>query len=146
MLFSQHIVNVGHIIQLAVAPVFLLSGVGVMLTVFTNRLGRIIDRARVLEERVHAAEDLHKGEIYAELRALSRRSRWNEAAIAFTTVTGLLISLLIVTLFVDDIVAVDLSGPVALLFVLAMFSFVAAFVSFLRETVLATVRIRTGPK
>lgn len=54
MPFGPHIVNVAHVIQLSVAPVFLLSGVGVMLTVFTNRLARIIDRARVLEERLQA--------------------------------------------------------------------------------------------
>jgi len=145
MPFGPHILNVAHVIQLSVAPVFLLSGVGVMLTVFTNRLARIVDRARALEERLHATEEVHRPDIYAELTTLSRRSRWNEAAIALTTVTGLLISLVIVALFVDDIVPVDLSGLVALLFVLAMVAFVAAFISFLREIVLATVRIRTGP-
>jgi hypothetical protein len=145
MAFSPHIVNVAHVIQVSIAPVFLLSGIGVMLTVFTNRLARIIDRARVLEERVRAAGDANKEEIYAELGRLSLRSRWNEAAIALTTVTGLLISLVIVALFVDDIVAIDLSGLIALLFICAMLSFVAAFISFLREIVLATVRIRTGP-
>ena len=145
MPFGPHILNVAHVIQLSVAPVFLLSGVGVMLTVFTNRLARIVDRARALEERLHATEEVHSSDIYAELTTLSRRSRWNEAAIALTTVTGLLISLVIVALFVDDIVPVDLSGLVALLFVLAMVAFVAAFISFLREIVLATVRIRTGP-
>jgi len=145
MPFGPHILNVAHVIQLSVAPVFLLSGVGVMLTVFTNRLARIVDRARALEERLHATEEVHSSDIYAELTTLSRRSRWNEAAIALTTVTGLLISLVIVALFVDDIVLVDLSGLVALLFVLAMVAFVAAFISFLREIVLATVRIRTGP-
>jgi hypothetical protein len=50
-----------------------------------------------------------------------------------------------VALFVDDIMAIDLSGLIALLFICAMLSFVAAFISFLREIVLATVRIRTGP-
>jgi ABC-type bacteriocin/lantibiotic exporter with double-glycine peptidase domain len=145
MPFGPHIVDVAHVIQLSVAPVFLLSGVGVMLTVFTNRLARIVDRARALEECLHSAEEAHRADIYAELTTLSRRSRWNEAAIALTTVTGLLISVVIVALFVDDIVAVDLSGLVALLFILAMVAFVAAFISFLREIVLATVRIRTGP-
>jgi uncharacterized protein DUF2721 len=145
MPFGPHIVNVAHVIQLSVAPVFLLSGVGVMLTVFTNRLARIVDRARALEERLHSTQEENRSDIYAELTTLSRRSRWNEAAIALTTVTGLLISVVIVALFVDDIVAVDLSGLVALLFILAMVAFVAAFISFLREIVLATVRIRTGP-
>jgi ABC-type bacteriocin/lantibiotic exporter with double-glycine peptidase domain len=145
MTLGPHIVDVAHVIQLSVAPVFLLSGVGVMLTVFTNRLARIVDRARALEERLQSTEEEHKSGIYAELTMLSRRSRWNEAAIGLTTVTGLLISVVIVALFVDDIVAVDLSGLVALLFILAMVAFVAAFISFLREIVLATVRIRTGP-
>src|SRR6202158_3880531 len=56
MPFGPHILNVAHVIQLAVAPVFLLSGVGVMLTVFTSRLARIVDRSRVLEERLEGAE------------------------------------------------------------------------------------------
>jgi len=146
MPFGPHIVNVAHIIQVSVAPVFLMSGVGVMLTVFTNRLARIIDRARVLEERIHTVAEPQTAEIYSELNRLARRSRWNEAAIALTTTTGLLISLVIVALFVDDMVAVDLSGLVALLFILAMLAFVGAFVSFLREIMLAMVRIRTAPR
>ncbi len=146
MPFGPHIVNVAHIIQVSVAPVFLMSGVGVMLTVFTNRLARIIDRARVLEERIHTAAEPQTAEIYSELNRLAKRSRWNEAAIALTTTTGLLISLVIVALFVDDMVAVDLSGLVALLFILAMLAFVGAFVSFLREIMLAMVRIRTAPR
>ena len=145
MNIAPHIVDVAHVIQLAVAPVFLLSGVGVMLTVFTNRLGRIIDRARILEERLHAADAKARSEIYAQLTLLSRRARWNELAIACATVTGLLVSVVIVTLFVSDVVTVDLSGWIALLFALAMLSFIGAFLSFLREIVLATVRIRTGP-
>jgi hypothetical protein len=145
MALAPHIVNVAHVIQVSVAPVFLLSGIGVMLTVFTNRLARIIDRARVLEDRVHTAGDANKVDIYEELGRLSQRSRWNEAAIALTTTTGLLISLVIVALFVDEIFAVDLTRLIALLFICAMLSFVTAFVSFLREVVLATTRIRTGP-
>jgi hypothetical protein len=145
MAFAPHIVNVAHVIQVAIAPVFMLSGIGVMLTVLTNRLARIIDRARVLEDRVHVAEHPHKANIYGELARLSRRSRWVEAAITLVTVTGLLISLVIVTLFLDDIVPVDLSGLIALQFICAMLSFVAAFIAFLREVALATVQIRTGP-
>jgi hypothetical protein len=146
MPFGPHVVNVAHIIQVSVAPVFLLSGIGVMLTVFTNRLARIIDRARVLEERAHGAVESRIDDIYSELNVLARRSRWNEAAIAFCTTTGLLVSLVVVSLFVDEMVAVDLSGLIAGLFVMAMLTFVAAFVSFLREIVLARARIRTGPR
>ena len=146
MNIPPHIMDVGHVIQLSVAPVFLLSGVGVMLTVFTNRLGRIIDRARVLEERLRSADAAAKEQIYADLAALSRRSRWNELAIGLTTVTGLLICLVIVALFVSDLLGVEVAGFIALMFVLAMLCFVGAFLSFLRETVLATVRIRAGPR
>jgi hypothetical protein len=145
MNIAPHVVDVAHVIQLAVAPVFLLSGVGVMLTVFTNRLGRIIDRARILEERLHIAEINAKSEIYAQLTLLSRRALWTERAIGCATVTGLLICVVIVTLFVSDVVTIDLSGWIALMFALAMLAFIGAFVSFLREIVLATVRIRTGP-
>jgi len=68
-------VGVAHAIQLAVAPVFLRSGIGAILMVMTNRLGRIIDRARVLEERLdNASTELHPA-LRTDLATLSRRGK-----------------------------------------------------------------------
>ena len=72
---TSGITDIAHSIQLAVAPVFLLSGVGVTLTVLTNRLARIIDRARSLEGSLPTAAEAVAGSIHEELRVLSRRAR-----------------------------------------------------------------------
>lgn len=142
---DTHITDIAHIIQLAVAPVFLLSGVGVTLTVLTNRLSRIVDRARVLEERLAAAAEPVKISLHADLHTLSRRARFINWAITLATCCGLLVCLVIVALFVGYFLRLDLSETVALLFIVAMLAFVVAFVSFLREIFLATTSLRIGP-
>ena len=71
---ESQVAALGHVIQLAVAPVFLLSGVSGLLGVLTNRLSRIIDRARVLEERLVTAVPVGQEQIHGELRLLSHRA------------------------------------------------------------------------
>ncbi len=142
---EMHITDVAHIIQLAVAPVFLLSGVGVTLTVLTNRLSRIVDRARVLEERLPDASKQVKTGLHTDLDTLARRARFINWAITLTTCCGLLVCLVIQTLFVGYFLSLDLSQTIALLFIVAMLAFVIAFVCFLREIFLATSSLRIGP-
>jgi hypothetical protein len=67
--------EIAHLIQLSVAPVFLLTGVGTLLNVLSGRLGRIIDRARVLEQRLDTPEPPHENAIMSELRILERRGK-----------------------------------------------------------------------
>ena len=138
--------DIGRIIQFAVAPVFLLSGVGVMLTVFTGRLSRIVDRARVLEERLPFADKHHEGDIHSELTALSVRSRVIDRAITLGIFAGMLICMVIVALFAGGMFALDLSLVIAVLFVFAMLAFIGAFLSFLREVLIATTNLRVGRK
>lgn len=138
--------DISRIIQIAVAPVFLLSGVGVMLTVFTGRLSRIVDRARVLEERLLFADTLHQGEIQSELNALSVRSRMIDGAITLGIGAGMLICMVIVALFMGDMLALNLSVWIAVLFVVAMLAFIGAFLGFLREVLIATANLRVGRK
>lgn len=142
---DTHITDIAHIIQLAVAPVFLLSGVGVTLTVLTNRLSRIVDRARVLEERLTSATQSSTAGLNADLHTLASRARLINWAITLTTSCGLLVCLVIVALFVGYFLSVDLSRAIALLFIVGMLAFVIAFVSFLREIFLATSSLRIGP-
>ena len=134
--------DIAHVIQLSVAPVFLLSGVGIMLTMFTSRLARIVDRSRVLEEwlQSNAQPYPHPSAKCRELDTLSRRSRIIYAAIALSTLTGLLVCIVIAALFVS-LIGHQLTGLVALLFVLAMLAFAAAFVLFLYEVFIATAHI-----
>lgn len=136
---------VAHAIQLAVAPVFLLSGIGAMLAVLTNRLSRIIDRARLLETQLTTSAPEAAVALHAELKTLARRARHISHAIILCTVTALLVCTVIATLFIGAFGGFDASVPVALLFVVAMVAFIAGLVSFLREIAIATARLRIGP-
>jgi len=135
--------GVAHVIQLSVAPVFLLSGIGAMLAVMTNRLGRVIDRARALE--VKAAADPARAEaIHQELDMLSWRARLISRAITLCTITALLVCAVIATLFLGAFFGFDASGPAALLFVTAMFAFMVGLLLFVREVLRATANLRIG--
>lgn len=136
---------VAHVIQLAVAPVFLLSGIGAMLAVMTNRLSRVIDRARVLEARLDGASPAAVVALHAELRILARRAELVSRAITLCTTTALLICTVIAVLFLSAFVRFDTSIPIALLFVAGMTTFFLGLLWFLREIFLATssLRIRT---
>ena len=137
-------VMVAHAIQLAVAPVFLLNGIGAILSVLTGRLSRIIDRSRVLHNRrLAATEGLH--DIDFELQIHAKRA-WNiNWAISLSTVCALLVCLVIALLFLEEIVSAHVELPVALLFVAAMACLILALLFFLREIYLATARFRVGP-
>ena len=137
-------VAVAHAIQLAVAPVFLLSGIGAILAVMTNRLGRVIDRGRVLEDRLGAASPKLVTTLRADLAILSRRAKLISRAITLCTTTALLVCTVIAVLFLSAFLRFDAAIPVALLFVLAMASFFLGLLTFLREIYVATVSLRIG--
>jgi hypothetical protein len=134
-----HIGDVGHIIQLAIAPVFLVTGVGTNLAVLTNRLSRIIDRARVLEDRLDAGPN----PAYAkELVTLYRRSHLIYYAIALSTACGLLVCLVIAMLFVGDTLNLALDKYIAAFFVLGMLTLIGSFVYLLSEIFIASKNLR----
>ncbi len=137
--------DVSHIIQLAIAPVFLLTGVGTNLMVLTNRLARVIDRSRVLEERFPTATNAEQAEYRGELETLFRRAHLINRAITLSTSCALLICLVIATLFLGDALKLGLDKFIAALFVLAMLSLIGSFVYLLREIFVATktLSIRT---
>ena len=139
-------VAVAHAIQLAVAPVFLLTGIGAILAVMTNRLGRIIDRARVLEDKLDAASAKLLATLRADLAILSRRAKLISRAITLCTTTALLICTVIAILFLSAFLPFDATIAVALLFVAAMSTFFLGLLTFLREIYVATVSLRIGPR
>lgn len=137
--------QVAHVIQLAVAPVFLLSGVGSLLSVLTSRLGRIIDRARALETRLAAATPAESEPLHATLLTLSRRAKLVSAAITLITSCALLICGVIVVLFLSAFIHPTLDKISAFLFIAAMLALFAGLCYFLREIFLATAALRIGP-
>lgn len=137
--------EVAHVIQLAVAPVFLLTGVASLLGVLTNRLGRIIDRARGLEGRLATATPAESEPLHAMLFTLSRRAKLVSAAITLCTACALLICGVIVVLFLSAFIHPTLDRVSAVLFIAAMLALFAGLVFFLREIFLATAALRIGP-
>jgi len=135
--------DIVHLIQSAVAPVFLLSGVGVTLGVLTGRLARIIDRARYLEEKVEP-DGRHSEPTLASLRMLARRAKYTNAAIALCTASALFVSLVVMALFASAFIGSSLSGTIAILFVAAMICLTGAFGWLLVECRLATQILRFG--
>ena len=134
--------EIAHVIQLAVAPVFLLTGVAGILSVLTNRLARIIDRARVLEGipgdlTSHAA---------AELVLLGRRSRAVNLAIALATLCALLVCAVIAALFLGAFLELDLSLAIGWVFIAAMVSLIIGLLAFLREVHLANLGLRIASR
>ena len=139
---TSHLTDVAHVIQVAVAPVFLLSGIGAMLGVFVARLGRIVDRSRVLDERLEVMADDLEPRNLAELMTLSLRSQLIERAIVLATAAGFFVCLVIVTLFVDYLFGFEVAVPVAAFFLLGMLCLITAFGNFLHEVIIATSRLR----
>lgn len=134
---------VAQVIQLAVAPVFLLTGVGATLGVLANRLARIIDRARAQEARRDAgAGNVH--EIAADLAHLSQRARLVYRAIAMLVVSALLVGFVIISLFLGVFLQASLGGLIAVLFIGAMIAFIVALMVFLREVYVGTQGLRIG--
>jgi len=137
--------GVGEVIRLAVAPVFLLSGVGIMLTVFTNRLARAVDRARQLERSAAAMSEAQQAdELHAPLATLAQRGRLLSVAIALCTVCALLVSIVVVVLFLGETFSFRVTYVIDSLFIAAMLSFIGAILCFLREVFIATKALRIG--
>lgn len=140
------VTDVTHAMQLALGPVFLLNGVGVLLSMLTSRLARIIDRARNLEKNLHEAGEAERNEIQRVLRFTSRRARLVNRAITLGTVAALLVALVVALLFAAAFVTFPTAPVIAVLFVICMGALVGALLCFLIEVRMATEALRFGPQ
>lgn len=129
---------IAHAIQLAIAPVFLLTGVAGLLGVMANRLARVIDRGRYFEQAWPRLDAATRAAARLEINHLERRRRLCSWAINLCTTTALLICLVIVVLFIEAFFAADLKGLAGALFVAAMLALIGGLGCFLREVYLAT--------
>ena len=125
--------EIGTVIQMAVAPAFLLTGLGAILSVMGYRLARIVDRFRVLKERTNKKTL----EINKELNSLLLRAKWTHWAIALTTTSALFVCLLIAMIFIATEVSFELDQYLTILFIVAMSSLVLGLLCFLREVSLS---------
>jgi hypothetical protein len=138
----DNVIDVTRLIQLAVAPVFLLTAVGTIIGVLSTRLGRAVDRSRTLEERLRQLQPEAQKAVRAELGLLDRRVRLVYGAIVLAVLCALCVGLLIAVAFVDAFIDIDLSKFIGLLFIAAMLAFILSLMVFLREIFLAVTSAR----
>jgi hypothetical protein len=129
---ESSIPELAHVIQLAVAPVFLLTALSTMLAVLTNRLARVVDRTRKLEVFILEHPE-RSNQPRNELSTLFRRTVLCNRAISLCTLTALLICTVIALLFISALMGFNATYAVAGLFVISMASFILALLSFLQE-------------
>ncbi len=134
--------DIAHLIQLSVAPVFLLTAVGTSLGVFSTRLGRIVDRARVLAERARGLTAAEAEAARAEVQVLMRRRRLVNQAITCGTVAALMVAGVIGAAFLGFLLGWHVSWAVATLFLAAVGFLMVALLLFLREVLLAAANVR----
>jgi hypothetical protein len=120
-------------IQLAVGPVILISGVGLLLLSMTNRLGRVIDRSRQLCDVIRRPERSDFEQIGTQLVILSRRARLIRAAIALSSGSVLLAALLVIALFLSALFHWETAGMIAVLFIACLTALIGSLVVFLRD-------------
>lgn len=140
-----NIATVASVIDIAVAPVFLLAGISGLLVVLTNRLGRTIDRSRSLQATESGfLPEPHRMAIERELAALLRRIRLAHTAISLSTISAILVCLVIVALFLGSLFQLNVSLIVACLFIVCMLILSLAFGAFLLEVLISTRTLRAS--
>jgi hypothetical protein len=145
MFFATDLDTVTHGIQLAVAPVFLLTAVAAMIGTVAGRLARIIDRARLLEDRIDAApESDPMTHAFNELKQLRLRGALVNACIALLTGCAIFIGLTIVALFLGETTEIQIFRVATILFLAGVVFFLLALMGFLTETLIATRVLKFG--
>ncbi|MBK5265444.1 MAG: DUF2721 domain-containing protein [Alphaproteobacteria bacterium] len=141
----ESITQVAHTIQFAVAPVFLLAGIGAFLNVCVGRLARVIDRARVVERLVLETNGVEHDRLIFEIRKLDQRMTVVNNAILLSVASAIAVCLVVVLLFSAQLFHAAMGTPIALLFILAMFLMISALCTFMVEIRLAarTIHIRS---
>jgi hypothetical protein len=134
--------DIPHAIQLALAPVFLLTGIAGILNVMAGRLARIIDRGRQLTEHPMPRELELSKTLQVELRALDRRRHLASAAITASTFSALLVCTVVAALFVEALLQIELKWLIGILFTGSTAALVVGLAYFLREVHLATKTVR----
>jgi Protein of unknown function (DUF2721) len=130
--------DIAHVIQLVIAPVFMLTAIGTVINVLAGRLGRSVDRRRVLVAALPKLDitvaDIAQREVAFEIR----RIQLIYIAISMSVMSGIFVCLLIALAFIDAFITLNLSKLIAALFILAMLALIGSLLTFLREIFLST--------
>lgn len=134
---EAHVSDIVRVIQLVVAPVFMLTAVGTLINALNARLGRAVDRRRALESRLREFSGDEAASAAAELGQIAKRIRYVYVAILFAVVSALFVCLLIAAAFLGAMATVEMPHTVAVLFVLAILALIVSLLLFLHEIFLA---------
>jgi Protein of unknown function (DUF2721) len=134
------------VLQVAIGPVILISGVGLLLLTMTNRLGRVVDRSRSLHREMRALPPEERARPAAQLAILIRRGRLVRTAIFLASVSVLLAALLVIALFVTALLGLQIAGTISALFVLCMAALIGSLVVFIYDInqSLAALKLEIG--
>ncbi|MGB7622171.1 MAG: DUF2721 domain-containing protein [Terriglobia bacterium] len=121
------------VLQTAIGPVILVSGVGLLLLTMNNRLGRAIDRARILSAELRTATGDTRTKIVAQLRILWRRSHLLRLAITLVSMSALAAAVLIIVLFFTALLQMETAWLISMLFILCMACLIASLVVFIQD-------------
>jgi len=142
----MHLEQIVPILQLAIGPVIVISGVGLLLLSVTNRFGRIVDRSRILAEARHKSPSNGIHNIEEQLLIMIRRARLLRVSIAFLSISLLLDSLLIITLFLVELIGFN--GPlfIVIIFICCMLSLIVGLLYFIADinVSLAALKLETS--
>ena len=136
---ESHLSDINHVIQLAVAPVFLLTAIATLINAMNTRLSRIVDRRRVIQDRLDLANTRENEETTRELNQLRRRTRLVYFAMLCAVSAALLVCMVVGGSFLGALLGADSSRVVAALFIAAMLAMISALSLFLREVYLAVL-------
>lgn len=141
---TVNVTDIGHVIQLAIAPVFLLVGIGSVINVFAGRLSRIVDRSRALESRADVGDEAGRLAVQAELTVMCRRARLVYIGISLGILSAILVCLLIVLGFIGHFFDIHMDALIGVLFMAALVVLIGSLLAFLREVFLAVRHLTIG--
>jgi hypothetical protein len=129
------------VLQVAIGPVILISGVGLLLLTLTNRFGRAVDRSRQLAREMRERQD-DSQRLAGQVAILYRRARLIRLSITLAAVSVLMASVLIIALFLTALLKLELGVAVSLVFIICMASLIGCLLAFLREINLSLVALK----
>lgn len=130
------------VLQVAIGPVILISGVGLLLLTLTNRFGRAVDRSRQLDRETRGAPDVDRQRLASQVDILYRRAQFIRLAIIMAAVSVLLASLLIIVLFLSALMKLEVGFAIVVLFICCLASLIVSLVAFIREIQLSLHALR----
>lgn len=133
---------IAQTIQLALAPVFVLVAIGSIMNILSQRLGRVVDRARALQEQHGDTEGMEHDAIVREIRMADQRLALLNRAFLLLVISGLSIGLTVVLLFMAEFFHFGLQSVAAGFFIFAIALLMVALLLFLKETRAATEALR----